>query len=318
MKVAPWSILKETGREFMEDKVLRLSAALAYYALFSIGPLLIIVVALTSLAFGKESVRHAVEQQLQGFVGENATQTIVSMMGAHKESHSLVATIVGIVALLFGASGVFGQLQDSLNSIWEVKARPGQGIWGFIRNRFLSFTMVLGMGFLLLVSLVLTTILASFTTYLGQAITVPSFLGHLLDLSVSFVVITLLFAMIFKVLPDAEVQWRDVWIGSIATALLFTIGKFFLGLYLGRESTASAYGAAGSVVVILMWVYYSSVILLSGAEFTQVYAKRIGSGIQPGKHAVSVTEGERREQGMPHTTADGGQKGAFRWLSHLW
>ena len=304
MKVETWAILKETGREFMEDKVLRLSAALAYYALFSIGPLLIIVVGLTSLALGKESVRYAVEHQLQGFMGENAATTVESMMAAHKESDSLVATIVGIVALLFGASGVFGQLQDSLNSIWEVKAAPGQGVWGFIRNRFISFTMVLGMGFLLLVSLVLTTILSSFTAYLGQAMKVPAFLGQLLDTSVSFLVITLLFAMIFKVLPDAQVRWRDVWIGSIATALLFTTGKLFLGLYLGRESTASAYGAAGSVVVILMWVYYSSVILLSGAEFTQVYAKRVGSGIQPSKHAVTVTEGERREQGMPHAPAD--------------
>jgi len=304
MKVETWAILKETGKDFMEDKVLRLSAALAYYALFSIGPLLIIVVGLTSLALGKESVRYAVEHQLQGFMGENAATTVESMMAAHKESDSLVATIVGIVALLFGASGVFGQLQDSLNSIWEVKAAPGQGVWGFIRNRFISFTMVLGMGFLLLVSLVLTTILSSFTAYLGQAMKVPAFLGQLLDTSVSFLVITLLFAMIFKVLPDAQVRWRDVWIGSIATALLFTTGKLFLGLYLGRESTASAYGAAGSVIVVLMWVYYSSVLLLSGAEFTQVYAKQTGSGIQPSKHAVSVTEGERREQGMPHAPAD--------------
>jgi len=288
----------------MEDKALRLGAALAYYALFSIGPLLIIVIGVTSLAFGRESVQHAVQQQLQSMVGENAAKTVESMMAAHKEGTSVIATITGVVALLLGASGVFGQLQDALNTIWEVKPRPGQGVWGFVRNRFLSFSMVLVIGFLLLISLVVSAFVSTFTTYLGHAVSVPTFFGPLIDLGVSFLVITLLFAMIFKILPDADVKWRDVWVGATVTALLFTLGKILLGMYLGRESTASAYGAAGSVVVILLWVYYSSLILLTGAEFTQVYARKVGSGIRPGKNAVAVTEEDRQEQGIPQSDGD--------------
>ena len=306
MKIDMWKVMKETGQEFVDDKVLRLSAALAYYALFSIGPLLIIVIGLTSLAFGKETVQHAVQQQLQSLLGENATKTVESMMTAHTQGKSLMATIVGVIVLLFGASGVFGQLQDALNTIWEVKARPGQGIWGFLRNRFLSFTMVLGVGFLLLVSLVLSTILSGLTSYIGNAVAIPDLVGRLLDVCMSFIVIALLFAMIFKILPDVEMEWGNVWVGAVGTALLFTAGKSLLGFYLARESTASAYGAAGSVIVILLWVYYSSLILLTGAEFTQVYASRVGSGIRPSKHALSVTEDERREQGMPHPKEQAG------------
>lgn len=294
-----FNIIKGTVTEFGEDNVLRLSAALAYYAIFSIGPLLAIVVGVAGLAFGSDSVRHQIHDSLQGMLGENSAKTIDSMMAARSHSTSLLTTIIGIIALLFGAAGVFGQLQDSLNTIWEVKSKPGAGIWELLRKRFLSFSMVLGVGFLLLVSLALSAALAAFSGKLNQMIPMGDLVGHAVDFIVSFGVITALFAMIFKYLPDVKIPWRKVWIGAIVTALLFTLGKYLLGLYLGRQSTSSAYGAAGSVIVILMWVYYASVILFFGAEFTQVYARRTGATIVPSKHSVPVTEKERAEQGIP-------------------
>ncbi len=342
-----WAILKGTFKEFNEDNVLRLSAALAYYAVFSIGPLLVIVVGLAGLAFGHEKVRHQVEQQLQVMVGEKSSAgsgarqeqrgeasvqntegeksspegsnpekpaavsgVIESMMKAQHHGKSLMTTIVGIVALFFGAAGVFGQLQDSLNTIWEVKSKPGGGILGFVRTRFLSFAMVLGIGFLLLVSLALTTFLSAMTGSLGHMLPASETILHGLNFVISFAVITALFAMIFKVLPDVRVPFKKVWVGAIATALLFTIGKYLLALYLGRESTRSPYGAAGSVIVILMWVYYASLILFFGAEFTQVYVKATSKNVEPNKYAVPVIEEERAEEGIPHE--QGGQQAPVR------
>jgi membrane protein len=217
-----------------------------------------------------------------------------------------VTTIVGVLTLLLGASGVFGQLQDALNTIWGVKAKPGIGIWGFLRHRFLSFGMVLGIGFLLLISMVVTTALSGFMKHMGGMVPMSEALAHILNLVVSFGVITLLFAVMFKFLPDVKIRWSDVWAGAVLTSFLFTIGKFLLGLYLGRASTTSSYGAAGSVVLILLWVYYASIIIFLGAEFTQVYAKARGHKTEPKKYAVPVTQEERAEEGMP----DGGKKGA--------
>jgi membrane protein len=294
-----FKVLKCTVTEFGEDNVLRLSAALAYYAIFSIGPLLAIVVGVAGLALGKEGVRQHVHQALQGMLGESSAKTMDSMMAARSHGTSLMTTIIGIVALLFGAAGVFGQLQDSLNTIWEVKAKPKAGIGAMIRNRFLSFSMVLGVGFLLLVSLALSTAVAAFTAELNRRIPMGNLIGHTVDFIISFGVVTLLFAMIFKYLPDVKIPWSKVWVGAIGTALLFTLGKFLLGLYLGRQSTSSAYGAAGSVIVILMWVYYASVIVLFGAEFTQVYATQTGAKIVPKKYAVPVTQEERSQEGIP-------------------
>jgi membrane protein len=299
-----WSILKGTFSEFGEDNVLRLSAALAYYAMFSIGPLLVIVVGLAGLAFGHESVHKQIEGQLKDMIGPSGANTISSMMAAQKHGTSLIATIVGLVALLFGAGGVFGALQDSLNTIWEVKSKPGAGIWAILRARFLSFSMVLGIGFLLLVSMALTTFLTAVTGSLGSQLPISEVLAHALNFIVSFGVITVLFAMIFKYLPDVKVPFRKVWVGAIGTAFLFTIGKYLLGLYLGRASTTSSFGAAASVIVILMWVYYASVILFFGAEFTQVYAKQTGTKVVPRKYAVPVTREERAEQGIPKQASE--------------
>jgi len=285
-----------------------LSAALAYYSIFSIGPLLVIAVGLAGIAFGHDTVRHQIEGELKSMLGPKSASTIQSMMAAQKYSGSLITTIVGIAALLIGAAGVFGQLQDSLNTIWEVKAKPGTGIWGFIRNRFLSFTMVLGTGFLLLVSMALTTFLTAMAGSLGNWLPLSEALLHGLNFIVSFGVITLLFAMIFKYLPDVKIPFRKVWVGAIGTAFLFTMGKYLLALYLGRASTSSSYGAAGSVIIILMWIYYASVILFFGAEFTQVYAKQTGARIVSNHFAVPTTEEQRAEEGIPHEKTPPGHK----------
>jgi membrane protein len=309
-----WLILKGTFKEFSEDNVLRLSAALAYYAMFSIGPLLVIVVGVAGLAFsvlghgGHEDVRQQIHAQLESTLGPDSAKTIESMMSAQKQGTSLITTIVGVVALLIGAGGVFGQLQDALNTIWEVKAKPGIGIWGFIRNRFLSFSMVLGVGFLLLVSMALTTFLTAVAGSIGNLLPISEALIHVLNFIVSFGVVALLFAMIFKYLPDVKIPFSKVWVGAIGTAILFTIGKYVLALYLGRESTKSSFGAAASVIIILMWVYYASLILFFGAEFTQVYAKQTGTKIVPDEFGVRTTETERAKQGIPHEKTPPGHK----------
>jgi membrane protein len=303
-----WQILKGTFTEFSEDNVLRLSAALAYYAIFSIGPLLVIVVGVAGLAFGHEHVRDQIQDQLKSTLGPDSAKMIESMMSAQKQGTSLIATIVGIGALLIGAGGVFGQLQDALNTIWEVKAKPGAGIWGLIRNRFLSFSMVLGIGFLLLVSMALTTFLTAVAGKIGSMLPISEVLIHILNFVVSFGVVALLFAMIFKYLPDVKVPFSKVWVGAIGTAILFTIGKYLLALYLGRASTKSSFGAAAGVIIILMWVYYASLILFFGAEFTQVYAKQTGTKVVPDEYGTPVTEKQRAEEGIPHEKTPPGHK----------
>jgi membrane protein len=214
-----------------------------------------------------------------------------------------VATVLSVVTLLLGASGVFGQLQDALNTIWEVKPKPNQGIWGFIRTRFLSFAMVLGIGFLLLVSLLLSSALAFMGSFLDRMPEQLHFLAQALNFVFSTAVITLLFALMFKLLPDVKMAWRDVWLGAFVTAVLFSIGKILIGLYLGHSAMASSYGVAGSFVVLLVWVYYSAQILFFGAELTQVYANRYGSRIVPDEHAVPITENERAQEGRPRKSS---------------
>ena len=301
-----WRVTKGAYEEFNEDKVLRLSGALAYYALFSLAPLVIIVISIAGIVFGTKAVTGQVQTQLRDFFGDQGAQTIQSMISAtRKPSTSIIATVVGVVTLLVGASGVFGQLQDALNTIWEVKPKEGRGIMGVLKDRFLSMTMVLGIGFLLLVSMILSAALSALSGVMGDAFGVSPAIAHTLHLLVSFLVITLLFAMIFKVLPDATVKWNDVWSGALFTSALFTLGKFLLGFYLGRAATASTYGAAGSVVIILLWVYYSSIILFFGAEFTQVHAKLRGSRVVAAENAVPVTEEARAEEGIPHAELAG-------------
>jgi membrane protein len=299
-------MLRATFDSWMEDNALRLSAALAYYSIFSIAPLLVIAISVAGLVLGEEAVRGQLEPQLAGHLGAQAAEGVQALVeSASKPSEGWLGTAVGFGTLLLGASGVFAQLKDALNTIWEVKPRGGAGVWGFVRDRLLSFGMVLVIGFLLLTSLVLTTTLAALSGYIERLIGIPPVVGGLMTFAVSLGVVTLLFAFIFKVLPDARIEWRNVWIGAAVTALLFEIGKWGLGFYLGRESTASGFGAAGSVVILLLWVYYASCILLFGAEFTQVYARETGHRILPAENAVPVTAGERAQQGlMPPVGSD--------------
>lgn len=294
------SLLKETYQEFNEDKVPRLGAALAYYMLFSLAPLLVLVIAIAGMAFGEEAARGQIVGAIGGLVGQQGAEAIQAMIqGASHPASGILATIIGLVTLLLGASGVFGELQDALNTIWEVTEKPGQGIVHLIRERFFSFSLVVGTGFLLLVSMVITAALQAFGKILAGFIPGGDLFLQILNFVISFAVTTLLFALLYKVVPDAEIAWRDVWIGALVTAVLFSIGRIAIGLYLGRSATASTYGAAGSLVIVVLWIYYSAQILFFGAEFTQVYANRFGSRVQPAPDAVPTTERQRLEEGMP-------------------
>ena len=294
-----WATTKETVNEFLQDRAMRLAAATAYYAVFSIGPLLVLTVGLAGMVFGEDTVRHAVASQIRSLVGPKSAGLIDSMMTAQHKGGSVMAAVIGAVALVIGATGVFGQLQDSLNTIWGVTAKPGKGLGAFVRDRFFSMAMVLAVGFVLLVSMALSAFVVVFANYLGALVRLPGWLVPLFNSGLNFVIISLLFALIFKVLPDVKIRWRNVWVGAVGTALLFTIGKFLLGLYLARFASATAYGAGSAFVVVLLYVYYASIILYFGAEFTQVYAKYRGSCFQPSKYAVRMTDFERAEQGMP-------------------
>jgi membrane protein len=283
-------LLKETIKEWNEDKVPLWAAALAYYTIFSLAPLLIIAIAIAGAIFGEDAARGQLDTQIQGLLGAEGAAAVQSMLQNARKPNSggTLTTIFGVATLLFGASGVFGQLQDALNTIWQVKPKPKQALIGFLQSRFLSFASVLVVGFLLLVSLVLSAVLSGVSSFLSGWIGNWAIVGEVLNFVVSFGVIAVLIAAIYKFLPDVEVPWKDLWVGAAVTALLFNIGKFLIGLYLGSSGVSSTYGAASSLVVILIWVFYAAQIVLFGAEFTQVYAKYRGSGIRPSKHAVPV------------------------------
>jgi len=295
-----FGLLKQTFSEWLEDKAPQLGAALAYYTVFSLAPLILVLLAIVGLIFRNDpgGAWNKITEQLSYFLDKSAVEVVQNIaQKASQSNKSLLATVIGIVLALFGASGVFGQLQDALNTIWGVKAKPGRGIWGFLCSRFLSFAMVGGVCFLLLVSLTLESLLKGFSHYiqgvLPGGIVIAIAVYWIFDLAV----VILLFAAIFKFLPDAKIQWRDVWIGAAMTAIFFAIGKWALGLYLGSGSAASAYGAASSLITLLLWVYYSSQILLFGAEFTQVYANQAGRGVGPDEHAIRVETKEVKSRG---------------------
>ncbi|MEO8892332.1 MAG: YihY/virulence factor BrkB family protein [Coleofasciculaceae cyanobacterium] len=294
-----FELLKETFKEWQEDKASRLAAALAYYTAFSIAPLLIIVIAIAAVFFGEQAAQGQIVERIQNLVGREGAEAIQTMIqNSRKPTTGTIATIISIGVLLFGATNVFAQLQDALNTIWEVAPKPG--VKGLVKTRFISFTLILGVGFLLLVSLVLSTVLAVLGNYLGDLFPNLQLIWSVVNFTISFGIITLLFALIYKFLPDVKITWGDVGIGAAITALLFTIGKSLLGLYLANSSVGSTYGAAGSFVVLLLWVNYSAQILLFGAEFTQVYANKYGSQIVPDSHAIPLTEEARTQQGIPH------------------
>jgi membrane protein len=279
-----FDLFKDAVKEWSDDKAPQLAAALSYYTIFSLAPLLIIAIAVAGLVFGQQQASEQVFNQIQGMVGADSAKMIQSMLqAAHRPEEGIISTIIGVVTLLAGAAGVVAQLKGALNQIWDVKPKPGpggiKGILITIRQQLLSYAMVLGIGFLLLVSLALSALLAGLSKVVGDQ--VPTFLYELLNFALSFAVITVLFAAMYKVLPDTEIKWKDVWIGAVLTSLLFSIGKVALGLYLGHSGTASAYGAAGALIVILLWIYYSAQILFFGAELTQVYANQYGSFVSP-------------------------------------
>ena len=297
-----WFLLKDTFKEWSEDKASRLAAALAYYTVFSLPPLLILVIAVAGAVLGEEAARGQVVLQLQGLIGTQGAELIETVIaGASKPGAKagMVASALSVGVLVFGATAVVIHLQDALNTIWEVTPKPGHSIRIFIFSRVLSFGMVLSVAFLLLVSLVISAGLALLSNYLSGILPGIVIISSAIDLFISFCVVAFLFALIFKFLPDAKIAWRDVFIGSLLTAFLFVVGKFLIGLYLGKSAFSSTFGAAGSLVVLLGWIYYSAQILFFGAEFTQVYARRYGSKIQPADYAESVTETSRQQQGIP-------------------
>jgi membrane protein len=268
-----WSLLVRAGGQWMSHKDSRLGAALAYYSIFSIGPLIVIAIAVAGLLFGQEAVRGEVAGGLRGLLGDSGAQAINNMLtAADKPRQGIFATVIGIGALVFAAIGVVVQLKDALNTVWDVKAAPTKGMWGFARTYVLSFAGVLALGFLLLVSMLLTTALSAAGQYLGSYL--PEAALQSVSFVMSFIVIALLFAMMFKWLPDAKVQWGDVWLGAVLTAALFELGKFLIAMYIGKQGLESTYGAAASIVIVLVWVYYSAQIVLFGAEFTNVRAKQ--------------------------------------------
>jgi membrane protein len=291
MRVAPWKLFKDTLAGWREDGVSQHAAALAYYTVFSLAPLLVIAVAVAGLVFGAEAAQGQIVGTLSGLVGTEAASAIQDMIAAaRKPSSGIIATVIGIGALAFGATGVFAQLQESLDAIWEVKPKPNRGFKGVIKSRFLSFTMVLGVGFLLLVSLAVTAALSALGDWVGASLPIPEAVLQILNFALALLVTTALFAAIYKVLPDVTIAWRDVWVGAVATAVLFSLGRLAIGLYLGKSGVASSYGAAGSLAVILLWVYYSAQVLFFGAEFTRVWAETYGSHIVPTEDAEPIQE----------------------------
>jgi len=312
-KKSVWMLLKTTVMQWFEDQPFLLASSLSYYTLFSLAPLLIIVIAIAGLAFGHEAAQQQIVGTIQGTIGEQSAQAVQGMIenASSQPKTGIISAVIGIVALIFGAAGVVGQLQTSLNTIWGVEPKPGQGVWGFIRQRFISFAMVLGLGFVLLVSLVISAVVASLSNYIGSFFGGAEVIAHGFDLVISFLLVTVLFAMIYKFLPDVKIEWRDVWIGAALTSVLFTLGKFLIGLYLGHSGVSSTYGAAGSLITVLLWVYYSSLIFFLGAEFTQVYATRYGSGMAPAEHAEPLAY-RQRETPSPETRTELSRNRAVR------
>jgi len=285
-RAALWAILKETVREANDDKVPMLGAALAFYSMLSVGPLLLIVIALAGVAFGHDLVSSYIMAEIRRLVGPaGAIAVQIVLTSTPSLKGSIIFTLVGIVTLIVSSTGFFAQLQDALNTIWNAEGKPHGDVAGFVRKRLLSFAMILGIGILLMMALVVSAVLSVLGTMFGNIFT--AMVLHVLNIIATFGVVTLLFAMIFNILPDVSIKWRDVWVGAGMTALLFTVGKFLIGLYLGRSVLGSTYGAAGSVIVFMVWIYYSTQIFLLGAEFTQVYARYMGS-------AVTLKKGRRK------------------------
>ncbi len=274
-----WKMAKQAVVAWSDDYAPSMGAALSYYSMFSLAPLLLIVISVAGLLFGQEAARGELFGQLRGMLGAEAAKTVEDLLtSVNKPSQGIVSTLIGLVVLLIGATTVFGELQDALDRIWRAPARnKSGGLWRLLRTRLLSFGMILGIAFLLMVSLVLGAVVSALGKWWGDAFLGWEILAQFINVALGFALTTGVFAMIYKIMPRVAVKWHDVWLGAAVTALLFTIGRFLIGLYIGKSGVASSFGAAGSLIVIFVWVYYSAQIFLMGAEFTWIYAKTFGS-----------------------------------------
>lgn len=298
------ALLALAGKSWQEDKVPRLGAALAYYTVFSIPPLLIILIGVASLLFDGQAVQGRFLHTLEDMVGPGGAAAIRDMLASERsERPGVLATVIGAATLLIGASAVFRHLKDALDTIWEIEPRPARGKLSFLRKYVFSLMVLLGTGFLLVVSLAVSTLLAALGDTLDQYLPGGEGLWAALDVLFSLTVITFLFALLYKYIPDATVAWKDALVGGLVTSFLFNVGEYLIGFYLGRTNVGSAFGAAGSLVVLLVWVYYSSMIFFYGAEFTKAFATLYGSRIIPDADTMPLTEEARRQQGIPHRAA---------------
>jgi len=290
-----WTALKQSGSDIGTFNITKLSAALAYYTVFALAPMLIVFTSIVSFFYGREATEGRVYGQIKSIVGSDAAAQIQEIIKNAALSPSFTfASVVGVIALVFSATGVFAEIQTSINLIWNLKAKPKKsGILKMLKTRLLSFSMIVSLGFIALVSLLLNTLIDLIMDRLQRFLPPGTvYLGYAINLAITLVAIGLLFAIIFKVLPDAKIKWRDVWVGAFATSLLFILGKFAIGLYLNKSHPGSAFGAAGSMIIILVWVYYSSIILYFGAAFTKNYAQAIGRHIYPNDYAVYIQQVE--------------------------
>lgn len=286
--------MKESVTDFINDNAMKLGASLSFYTIFSIAPMLIIIISLTGIFFGAEAVEGKIYGEIKSLVGSDAALQIQEIIkNIEGTGHTSIGAFIGFLILFIGTTGVFTEMQDSINYIWSIKAKPKRGWLKILRDRGISFSLIISLGFIMLVSLIVSAFLDVMNERLQRLFNEATVqILYLLNLGIMLVIITGLFSVIFKVLPDAKIRWRDAFIGSVFTAVLFLIGKFLIGLYLGNSSIGITYGAAASVVVILLWVYYSSIILFFGAEFTKVYALHHGSGITPKSTAVFIIKQE--------------------------
>ncbi len=301
--LSAWHLLRDSGMAWVDHNATRLAAAVAFYSILSLAPLLILSLAIAGMIFGEEAARGELDTQMRSLVGDSGADVLKETLAhAKKPNQGILATVIGAVTLLIGAAGVFGELHDALNVIWEVRPKQGGGLWRFMRTKFLSFGMVLTIGFLLLISLVLSTSLSYIgTSMTGLAPGVPILMG-MLNFVLSLLLITGLFALIFRYVPDARVPWKHVWFGAAITSLLFTLGKFAIGLYIAQAAVGSPFGAAGSLVVLVVWVYYSALIVFFGAELTQAHARAAGVSVEP----ISTAERVPAEDAKPGAKEAGG------------
>ena len=285
-----FSYIKQVFKEFSGDDILKYSASLAYYTVFSLAPLLIVIISICGVLFGREAIQGHIYGQIKDLVGPNAAEQIQeSIKNIHLTGNSFFASVVSIIVLIIGATGIFGEIQDSLNKIWGLRVKTRKTWWKLILTRLLSFSLILSIGFVMMVSLLLNALVSAFGKFLGRYFSEFSLIFiQLTDSILTFVVTTFLFSLMFKMLPDAKIKWKDVLIGGLITSIFFTLGKLAIGYYLGRSDLATVYGAAGSIMIIMVWVYYSSVILYLGAEFTKVYAKLYGGKILPNEYSIWI------------------------------